>query len=324
MKEKKKYIILGVGACAVAGMALWSSDQSEQGEEVYQISYLCRGDIPEESQKVILLGMEHAANLLNAELSVVGVGDQSDEIGQKDKLQKEIESGADAIMIESINDQKIREQIEILSTGIPVIEVNSCIMGEEDGGVIQIHPDNYALGRSLAQAILQRIHSNLDETVILLKRGTEYTDVFLRYQGVKNVLESADVSVREYVVNVGESELKKKIEDIMEKQRSGNIVAFDNKILEMTGKIKAEKQEFHELSLYGTGNTPQIINYLESGIIQVIGVTNEYSAGYLSVKSAILKLRGEQVRQNEIGYSIIDAEQIYTAENQQLLFPFVQ
>ncbi len=56
----------------------------------------------------------------------------------------------------------------------------------------------------------------------------------------------------------------------------------------------------------------------------MIGVSNEYSIGYLSVRNAVKELRGEEPENNEIRYSIIDASQMYTMENQRLLFPFVQ
>ena len=70
--------------------------------------------------------------------------------------------------------------------------------------------------------------------------------------------------------------------------------------------------------------THLIISYLEEGKISAIGVSSEYSAGYLSTVKALGIDLPDVGREREIDFSVIDGKNIYTTENQRLLFPFVQ
>lgn len=323
MTLKKKIIILILSACGVAGIVIFSTNpQQMKGEEVYQISYIHRGEIPEESQQVILQGMEQASNAFNVELTAVNSGNPADAKGQKTLLEKEVENGADAILIEGIDDDGVRSELEKINAVIPVVEVNSRTGDGEDNKIIRVHADDYVIGQELGEAILKRLGP--EEGVILIKSGTEYSDVAERYLGVKGIMDASSVPVEE--VDAGTDEVSRALmfTNLMTNQSTRHIVAFSSPELEALGKAKQEHPDFNDISIYGTGNTNQIINYLESGIIQVIGVSNEYSIGYLSVRNAVMKLNGEEIEKNQIKYSIIDASQIYKKENQRLLFPFVQ
>lgn len=323
MTRKRKSIILALGVCAAAGVIAFTAlPHRSETEEVYQISYIYRGEMPEGVQQIILQGMEQAATSFNVELTTVSSGTPADAKKQETLLKKEVDNGADAILIESVNSDDVRKEIEKINLEIPVIEVNSWTQKEKTGEINKVHADNYALGQKLGEKILGQ--SELSEGVVLIKSGTEYTDVAQQYKGTKDKLEASGISIEEVKVGADEATHSAAFLKLMRKPKTRHIVAFGSAVLEQLGKVKQEEPDFNSIAIYGIGNTNQIINYLENGIIQVIGVSNEYSIGYLSVRNAVKELRGEEPENNEIRYSIIDASQMYTMENQRLLFPFVQ
>lgn len=323
MTRKRKIIILVLGACVAAGSIVFTAlPHRPKAEKLYQISYIHRGEMPEDAQQVILQGMEQAAASFNVELTTVSSGYRADAKEQKALLKKEVDNGANAILIESVNSDDIRMEIEKVNLEIPVIEVNSWTRKEKKDEIGKVHADDYAMGQKLGEEVLAQ--SELPEGVILIKSGTEYADVEQRYKGTKDILESSGISIEEINVEVDESVRLAAFAEVMRRPKTRHIVAFDSSVLEQLGKAKQEEPAFNNISIYGIGNTNQIINYLENGVIQMIGVSNEYSIGYLSVRNAVKELCGEKAENNEIRYSIIDAGQMYTMENQRLLFPFVQ
>ncbi|CUX36405.1 substrate-binding domain-containing protein [Clostridium sp. C105KSO13] len=323
MTHKRKIIILVLGICAAASVLAFLILPHRRGtEEVYQISYIHRGETTEDTQQVIFQGMEQAATEFNVEITTVSSGHPADAGEQKELLKTEVENGADAILIESVNNEVVRKEIEKISSEIPVVEVNSWTQKEDTGKRNKVHADDYEMGQKLGEKILEQ--SNLSEGVILIKCGTEYTDVAQRYKGTKDVLEAAVVPIEEVNVGTDEATRSAAFVDLLRDSKNRHIVAFSSTVLEQLGKVKQEEEDFKRIPICGIGNTNQIINYLENGIIQIIGVSNEYSIGYLSVRNAVEKLHGEEPQDNKIRYSIIDSGQMYSMENQRLLFPFVQ
>lgn len=111
---------------------------------------------------------------------------------------------------------------------------------------------------------------------------------------------------------------------VMRNQSTTQLAIFDSGSLELAGKIKKDNEEFSKVGIYGIGRTNQIIAYLEEGIIQAIGVINEYSMGYLGVGKAMDQIKGNENKPEEVEYAIVNLSTLYTTENQRLLFPFVQ
>ena len=72
-------------------------------------------------------------------------------------------------------------------------------------------------------------------------------------------------------------------------------------------------------------NSPVEINYLEENVIQATIVQNPFAMGYLGVKSAMQSAKGEKIPSRiDTGSTVIDLQNMYSPENQKLLFPFVK
>ena len=237
MTRKRKLIILVLGACVAAGGIVFTAlPHRSKVEELYQISYIHRGEIPEDTQQVILQGMEQAAASFNVELTVVSMGHLADAKEQKTLLKKEVDNGANAVLIESVNSDGVRKEIEKINSQIPVIEVNAWTRKEKKNEISKVHADDYAMGQKLGKEILAQ--SELPKAVILIKSGTEYADVAQRYQGTKDILEVSGITSEEVEVGVDEGARLTAFAEVMRKSGTQHIVAFDSSVLEQLGKVK--------------------------------------------------------------------------------------
>jgi ribose transport system substrate-binding protein len=87
------------------------------------------------------------------------------------------------------------------------------------------------------------------------------------------------------------------------------------KELGMSGKVK----------LVGFDSSIQEINLLEEGVIQSLIVQKPFNMGYLGVKTSAQLLKKIKINPKiDTGSEIITKDNMYTYENQKLLFPFVE
>ena len=83
--------------------------------------------------------------------------------------------------------------------------------------------------------------------------------------------------------------------------------------LGLAGKIK----------VVACDSSTQLIQYMEMGTVQVFVVQNPFNMGYVSVKQAVRILQGKKIDPAfDTGSVVVTRENLYTQENQKLLFPF--
>ncbi|MEF9945486.1 MAG: substrate-binding domain-containing protein [Lachnospiraceae bacterium] len=324
MKRWKGYFLLGVLLLMACVVGIWflNSGWETKDTQVHQLSYVYRGGIPEESQQAVKQGLEQASNDFKVEITTVAPNDKSSVLEQLELIEKEVKNGADAILIEPIKNPEIEMKLQEIEQKVPVIEVNSAVSDKKQKEGNRIRIDNYEMGQKLGHVILKRVKPG--EQVVLLKSDMEYTDVEEQYKGVSDVLTKQGIAIEERSCIGEEREREMKIQSMMHKGNVNYVVAFDSTNLELLGKVKKENVAFKNILIYGMGRTNQIIAYIEEGTLQAIGVSNEYSVGYLSAQKAVQQIREQDTQENEIGFSIIEKDNLYTTENQRLLFPFVQ
>ena len=63
---------------------------------------------------------------------------------------------------------------------------------------------------------------------------------------------------------------------------------------------------------------------IEEEIINGIAMQNEFNLGYITIKTLIGKIQGEEVSYGRIDSTIINSENMYSKENQRRLFPITK
>ena len=64
---------------------------------------------------------------------------------------------------------------------------------------------------------------------------------------------------------------------------------------------------------------------MEAGVYEALAIQKPFNMGYLGVETAVRAARGERVEENiDSGSELITKENMYTEENQKLLFPVAE
>ena len=105
------------------------------------------------------------------------------------------------------------------------------------------------------------------------------------------------------------------------------LVALDNAETEQAVDYLLEvPQEAKRCALYGEGISEKVVYYLDRGLIQSLVVPNEFHMGYQSVKEMSRQLSYSPTigESSQVGFLVVDKENLYKADNQKILFPIVQ
>lgn len=326
MKKKKKviaYILLITLIFAI--LILKENIFSNNENKVYNISIITRGKM-NESRRIMKSGAEQAASEVNANIKFISLSKENSIEEQIENIKKEISNEADAILIDPADYEELREVIEKTNKDKPVVLIDSDISGKHK--INKVSCDNYALGVDLAREILN--HQVKDEKVVVVKNGLNCSRIKERYDGFIDTMKKSNNTILYWDMSDEESEkYYSQAKSFLQYNSVDSIVTFDSYILQNIGEAKrslnAEGSDTEcSIKLYGAGSDSKIISLLENRQITAIATENEFNIGYLGVKNAVDKISGKKIEDNTIRSTVINSDNMYSKENQRLLFSFVK
>ena len=87
-------------------------------------------------------------------------------------------------------------------------------------------------------------------------------------------------------------------------------------------KALKESGRAGEIVLIGFDSSPEVIEYLQEGVLREIIVQKPFNMGYLGIRTARELIDGKPVKSNiNTGSENINKENMFLPENQKLLFP---
>ena len=105
---------------------------------------------------------------------------------QKRLIEKEVENGAEAILIEPLDDKKVAQELKKVGKKVPVVQINSWIRDEAAKDIERVHVDYHKMGEELARKVQKDVGSG--GKILLLKSDMNYADIEEACQGVKDYL----------------------------------------------------------------------------------------------------------------------------------------
>lgn len=303
MKSKKSNLIQ-IGILAVLGLAVVLSlvvPQLFRGRgtpQLLSLSVLLR-DTDSSGWTAARQGMEQAADELGAELRFLTLSTANDSAEQESLLLREIEGGAAALVVVPADPEAPNDDLRRWMPVCPIVTLESPMEGAAD----VVAPDNAALGRRLAEALLEDWDGG---EVLLLDTAGRCTGVTDRLAAAEETLAAAGIPSRrsEY------------LED-----GAAWVMAFEPAATQRAAERK--EAEGRTFALYGVGTATAITAQLERGTIAAMAAWSDYAAGYLAVRRAVNAARGEEGEAGPLPFSILRGEDIYAPENQKLLFPIM-
>lgn len=321
----KKKILAFALVCLLLGMSLiWLSIDNVWNKKenvTYQISFIARGK-KAESWSTIEQGIGQASNDLNVEITPIYLSSENNVEEQIALLKREVQNGADAVMIAPVNSQDLRAPIAEAQETVPVIAIESTVDGMED--LPYIGCDNFSLGRALGGEILLR--GGKGNKVAILQSSLSCTSVYERYQGVLEVLQQNGMELSFWEIPDDPMQAYETAKTLLREQGVNKAVAFDGATLEAVARAEKDLSPpgVTTVEIYGVGRTNQVVSYLEEKVITSIGVQNEFNIGYLGVTMAVDRIKGVREENATINFAIVNYADMYSPENQRLLFPFVR
>ena len=244
-----------------------------------------------------------------------------DDVGEQEEIiEREIENGADALIIAPVNSSQIRDYIINRRIKIPVAFVES--VESDDKDLIDIAPDDYRMGYELGEKLVENESDIV--TVAVVSNNTGRDSVALREKGLMDAIDGKVGKILTWSRSEynNKTETRVFIQKSLVSEATDVIVTFDNSTTDalLDALTNLNKQS----KLYSVSTSNKAVYNLYSREILSLGYPNEYAMGYLAAENVLDRSHAKKAYSDkEIEYRIIRKENMYDEDNQTLLFPFV-
>lgn len=322
--RKKQYLILAILISSLFFLIILSKNFIyEEDNKVYRISVIIRGK-NSESWMITKEGIDQAALDMNVDISFITLSEENNLEEQEKLIKREIDDGVDALIIAPVDSEKMSNAIKSAKEKVPVVLIDSTIQGMKQ--IPYVSCDNYLLGKSLADEVIRS--GNYRKNIAIINSDTSYSSIGDRYRGFEEVIKESKNKYELWDISGDTINGTEYIQKMVKEKNIDILVALEPSTLEVLAQAKKELilgyEEANNIEIYGVGSTSKIIALLEEHVINSIIVQNEFNVGYLCVQAAVDLIKGEKINNKNIDFSVISNINMYSDENQRLLFPFVR
>ncbi len=321
MKESIKSLLL-LFSCVLFIFSVAYYYTRPKKEQSYQLQVYLRNAFDDSGHNALKQGMEVAAADLKVDLSFVSFEKETTDQAVEALLEKAKKQGSQGVILEPSN-SFIRQIEEIKADEtLPLLFVNNEQNTKHQMAqtIPVISADNQALGEALGNEIQ---HQNVaKKPLLIVQESAQYNENILQQKGLISQLEKARIPYEIYE-QTSES-LEEALPNHLRAQNYFGVVSMSRETGERLGKLKKNDIELANLALYAFGYSNTLIHSVDQGLIQGLGVSNQFAVGYAAVTHLIAKMTNQTHRQPTISSLIVTKENLFEEENQKLLFPFIQ
>lgn len=323
MKNSKKVFILTEAVLAVMILIVSIGMLREKsGEKQGKVSVIIQNS-DDSRWASFKYGLRMAAQDQEMEMVVVGTGEVLSAEEEYEAIQQEIDNGADAVIVQPVSEEDTLDMLRKIEKKVPVVLVEQPVAKGRMQGFSVVEPDNYALGKTLAEELLNDYNGKIQEKRlgIVSEHGISKTALD-RKEGFLSVLEEkgAEVSwdISDFPSDKGETILERKAKvDI--------VVALDDYSLVMAGKT-ALANDLHGALVYGIGNSMEAVYCLDTGYVQCLVVPDGFNMGYQSLMEVSESLGHffKKPKSQTVSYTVMRRNALFSKENQEILLTMSQ
>ncbi|NRF93751.1 substrate-binding domain-containing protein [Paenibacillus frigoriresistens] len=274
--------------------------------------------------QVLMQGMNSAAKEYDAEIQVVGPDSESDIDGQIHILENVL-TEKPKVMILAANDYEkvVPAAQKIKATGTQLITVDSGL--DSNAATSFIATDNYEAGIKAGRTIQQLVSGKATIAVMNTVNGS--ATAMERERGLRDSLKDAkDIHLIDTHYNGGLGDLSYAYTQELLRQRNdidGFVCLNESSTVGVSRAMKDLMMK--NMKVVGFDSSMYEISFLEEGILQATVVQKPFNMGFLAVEAAVKAYKGEKISSRiDTGSEVITKNNMYTKENQKLLFPFVE
>ncbi len=321
-KQGTLVILLAVVLCCagLAGFFLYHKSRNAAPERIICIPKII--DRENDFWVQLLEGVQMAGQEYGVEIEIVAASQENAFEEQNELIYWAIEQNPSAIiLVPSSRTATAQAAAAVQQSGIPLILMDSEV--EDCGQLTLVATDNVEAGRIQGRFMAELLDQ--DSQIALVAHVQGSSTALDREQGVREGL-------GDYVSNIVDvvycdSDYDKAynlMNDILDRYPKLDMVAGLNEY-SAVGAARAviDRGLEGQIQLVGFDSSLEEIRLLERGVFKGIVIQNPYKMGYLAVEAAYRALKGEMLPESiDSGAKLITGEEMYTEENQKLLFMF--
>lgn len=324
MRSNIKYVIAAsiLTVCLVIGAAVFIQTNTPLSERL-QIIYIPKAkDDSIDFWTFLLEGAKMAAEEYDAELTILAPPSEDDYEAQIRYIDQAVALEPDAIILSPTSANKITEAANrIVTAGIRLVLVDSEL--DQNLQSVVVETDNLAAGREMGEYIFKRLPEN---PVIGVVAHVESSSTAIeRLDGFKEGLgDKATHIVGTVYCDSNYDKAYRLTEELVRENPGINVLVGLNEY-SAVGAARAVKDLglMGDILMVGFDSSIEEVHMLEEGIFDAIVVQKPFNMGYLGVEKTVELLRGQTLPEVvDSGFALITKENMYTEENQKLLFPF--
>ena len=293
--------VLGVMVLLLAFLML----REKNVDRSYQISVIVE-NADDKQWSAFKYGLKMAAEDKGAEMVMVSTGAALSQ-------EEEIKNGADGVIIQPVSGEDTQQILKKFSNKAEIMLIDDTLSDTEEFPVIQ--PDAYAMGKALAEELLKDYGGNLEGKTL---------GILTREEGLKSSAEK-EKGFTETLQNTGVEILWSDTQITEKMPEADFVVALDDNSFRAAGE-RAAANNLHGAIVYGIGNSAQSVYYLDMGIAECLVIPDTFNVGYQSLTELVNKLEKAfyEYENQEISYTIMRKENMFSKENQEVIFTMSQ
>lgn len=281
-------------------------------DKSYQISVIVE-NADDTQWSAFKYGLKMAAEDKGAEMVMVSTGASLSQEEEKKLIEEEIKNGADGVIVQPVSGEDTQQMLKEVGNKAEIMLVDDILSGIEKFPVIQ--PDAYEMGKALAEELLKDYGGNLEGKTLGILTGEE---------GLKSSAEK-EKGFTETLQNTGAEILWSDTQITENMPEADFVVALDDNSLRAAGE-RAAANNLHGAIVYGIGNCTQSVYYLDMGIAECLVIPDTFNVGYQSLTELVNKLEKAfyEYENQEISYTVMRKENMFSKENQEVIFTMSQ
>ena len=311
-KDKKMFIfieaVLGTMVLFLAFLML----REKNVDKSYQISVIVE-NADDTQWSAFKYGLKMAAEDKGAEMVMVSTGASLSQEEEKKLIEEEIKNGADGVIVQPVSGEDTQQMLKEVSNKAEIMLVDDILSGIEKFPVIQ--PDAYAIGKTLVEELLKDYGGNLEGKTLGILNGKEGLKSSAEKE--KGFIEALQGTGAEIVWS--DTQITENMPDV------DFVIALDDNSLRAAGEMAAANN-LHGAIVYGIGNSTQSVYYLDMGIAECLVIPDTFNVGYQSLTELVNKLEKAfyEYENQEISYTVMRKENMFSKENQEVIFTMSQ
>lgn len=280
-------------------------------------------DNTNEFWSALVAGANMAAQEYGVELTVMGPKEETDIAGQNRMIDEAIAKKPDVIVLTPDSFKETTPYArKIEAAGIHLVLVDSVI--DADFADSEVATNNFEAGAKLGNYM--RLFTDKESQIAFVGNVQGTSTAIEREEGIRFGLKEYDAQVKEVVFCGSEFQTAYDLTmEILEEQPDITvIVGFNEYSAVGVARAVKDKGVGNRVAVFGIDSSIEQVKLLEEGIFKGLVIQNPFNMGYLGVEQAVKIADGkENIRKLDSGSTLVTKQDMYSKENQKLLFPFI-